>query len=127
MLVTRVTGNIIKLVGKGNSITRRVMFIKDHGTTTSQMGMVCTLQLTVLDLKVTGGMIINMEKALKPLLEVPDMKAIIVWEIKMGSASTHILTELPTRVNGKMAKYRDSAGTSGQMARNSTGSGLIII
>ena len=112
---------------KVNSITRRVMFIKDHGTTTSQMGMVCTLQLTVLDLKVSGETIINMEKALKLLSEVLGMKAIIVWEIKMGSASTHILTELPTRVNGKMAKYRDSAGTSGQMARNSTGSGSIII
>ena len=66
MLVTRVTGNIIRLVGKGNSITRRVMSIKAHGTTTSLMGMVCTLQLTVLDLKVTGEMIINMEKVLKP-------------------------------------------------------------
>ena len=78
-------------------------------------------------MKVSGETIINMEKALKLLSEVPGMKAIIVWEIKMGSASTHILTELPTRVNGKMAKYRDSAGTSGQMARNSTGSGSIII
>ena len=80
--------------------------------------MVYTQQLTVLDLKVTGGMIINMEKALKPLLEVPDMKAIIVWEIKMALVNTHILTELLTRVNGKKEKYRDSAGISGQMVRN---------
>ena len=114
----RVTGNTIRLVAKGNSITRRVMFIKEPGTTTSQMGMVYTQQLTGLDLKVTGGMIINMEKALKPLLEVPDMKAIIVWEIKMASVNTHILTELLTRVNGKKEKYRDSAGISGQMVRN---------